>query len=98
MMRIWLGITPMMFGGRPKSQIGEMCSAWAILPMNSLMNCLETNIKMGTEVEVWMMNLPFAQCGQEVVHPIPKAAGDPNSPSSSMLTASTASFHCTQCV
>jgi len=63
--KIWLWMTPMMFGGRLELQIrGRMRSVWATLLMNSQTNFLETNLKMETNVEVWMLNLPFAQCGQ----------------------------------
>ena len=63
--KTWLWMTPMMFGGRLESQIwGRTCSAWAILLMSSLVNFLEINIKMEAKVEVWMLNLPYVQCGQ----------------------------------
>jgi hypothetical protein len=63
--KTWLWMTPMMFGGRLELQIwGRMRSAWAILLMSFLMNLLETNTKMEAKVEVWMLNLPYVQCGQ----------------------------------
>ena len=68
--KTWLWMTPMMFGGRLESQIwGRTCSAWAILLMSFLMNLLETNTKMEAKVEVWMLNLPYVQCGQGGVQP-----------------------------
>ena len=68
--KIWLWMTPMMFGGRLESQIwGRTCSAWAILRMSFLMILLETNFKVEAKVEVWMRNLPYVQCGQGGVQP-----------------------------
>ena len=77
---------------------GRMCSAWAILPMSSLMNCLETNIKMETEVEVWMMNLPYAQCGQGGVQSHFKGCGGSKFSKFLYVDSFNGVFYCTQCV